>query len=77
MIKIFATGVPVGEHEIKASQKYQLFLSLSFGKVSAVDGCYTSKVNMTLNEFVIARNNSCQVKHSNDCLECKKIDICC
>ena len=28
---------------------------------------------MTLNEFVIARNNYCQVKHSNDCLECKKI----
>ena len=38
-----------------------------------MDGCYTSKVEMTLNEFVIARNNYCQVKHSNDCLECKKI----
>jgi len=66
------TASPVGEH-YKKFEKYQQFLSLSLGKVKAVNGCYTSQVKMTLNEFVEARNIYCRLKHSNDCMDCKKI----
>lgn len=62
------------EEKTALFEKYQCHLSSSLSNVSSVDGWYTSKLNdMTLDEFVVARQEYCQCYHTNSCTECTKL----
>lgn len=68
------TACTVGEEEVKSSRrKYQYYLNSALSDVSSVEGCYTSKIKMSLSEFIFVRQEYCRENHSNDCLECPKL----
>jgi len=55
-------------------QKYQSHLSFALSEVSSVDGWYTRQINdMSLREFVLARQEYCQLYHIPSCTECTKL----
>ncbi len=63
----------VGEQETLL-QKYLTYRLSSLSDVSAVNGCYTSKINdLSLNDFVAARQEYCKMYHFQGCTECPKL----
>jgi hypothetical protein len=65
----------VGEKETLL-QKYLTYRLSSLSDVSAVNGCYTSKINdLSLNDFVAARQEYCKMYHFQGCTECPKLNI--
>ena len=63
----------VGERE-RLLQKYLPYRLSSLSEVSAVNGCYTSKINdLSLNDFVVARQEYCNMYHFQGCTECPKL----
>ena len=56
------------------SLRYNKYLSCNLSNVSNKNGVYCSQItDLSLNEFMIARNSHCEKNHLGSCSECSKL----